>query len=405
MNETTQNETAQTETAQTETARPKTPVPMGRILQSVATKAAFCGFHFCLLSSFFTTEQLKQDCSSVKHNGRTKVTSSSTLFCYARKLVPPHGPPIRHWLLMSTKPVNTNAITATHAGRVRHGVGHKAVFSGHGRRNAAEDPRLNILQLNNEELTANTISVIEQLAYENKPFIIVLPETHRTTADKLVISNFSLAGSVLSRNHGLDTFVHERLEWSLVGQSPEQSKTEWLCVNAAGYKNINVYKHPRPRFAPTAIPTFPHPSLYAGDFNCQHFNCGCNKSSAECESLDFWATSNNIGLLYNPKETASFFSRPWNVATSPYLAFVSFRHDSRLPDDRVLGKFPRSQHRLSLITPPKLKVTAHSDPVKFWNFARLIGSIFGFSQINPLRECHLRTHQTLKRHTRIFVRA
>ena len=88
------------------------------------------------------------------------------------------------------------------------------------------------------------------------------------------------------------------------------------------------------------------------------------------ESLDSWATSNNLGLLYNPKETTSFFSLPWNVGTSPDLVFTSFGQDSPLPDRRVLGKFPRSQHLPSLITPPKLKVPAHSDPVKRWNFRK-----------------------------------
>ena len=88
--------------------------------------------------------------------------------------------------------------------------------------------------MNTEGLTADKISVIEQLAYKNKAFIIVLRETHCTTADKLVIPNFSLAGSVQSRNHGLATFVHERLEWSLVDQSPEHSETEWFCVEVAG---------------------------------------------------------------------------------------------------------------------------------------------------------------------------
>jgi len=81
------------------------------------------------------------------------------------------------------------------------------------------------LQLNTEGITANKISVIEQLAYKNKAFIIVLQETHWTTADKHVIPNFSPARSILSRNHGLDTFVYQRLEWSLVDQSPEQSET------------------------------------------------------------------------------------------------------------------------------------------------------------------------------------
>jgi len=93
---------------------------------------------------------------------------------------------------MSTKPV-TRATTATRTGCVRHGVGH-------------EDSRSNILQVNTEGLTADKISVIEQLACKNKAFIIVLQDTHCTTADKPVIPNFSLAVSVLSMNHGLATF-------------------------------------------------------------------------------------------------------------------------------------------------------------------------------------------------------
>jgi len=72
-----------------------------------------------------------------------------------------------------------------------------------------------------------------------------------------VIPNFSLAGSVLSRSYGLATFVHERLELSLVDQSPEHSETEWLCVDVVGHKIINVYKPPGLRFTPMAIPTFP----------------------------------------------------------------------------------------------------------------------------------------------------
>jgi len=98
------------------------------------------------------------------------------------------------------------------------------------------------------------------------------------------------------------------LEWALADQFPEQSESEWLCVNVTGYKTINIDKPPRSPFTPTAIPMFPHPSLHVGDFNCQHVNCGYNKTSPDGESLDSWATFNNLGLLYNPRETASFFS-------------------------------------------------------------------------------------------------
>ena len=134
--------------------------------------------------------------------------------------------PVAEFLEMLTECVNLRATTATRTRCVRHEVGLRTPFSGRGSRNAAEDLRPNIFQLNTERLTADKISIIEQLAYKNKAFIIVLQETHCTTADKLVIPNFSLDGSILSRNHGLATFVQERLEWSLVDQSPEQSETE-----------------------------------------------------------------------------------------------------------------------------------------------------------------------------------
>jgi len=112
---------------------------------------------------------------------------------------------------MLTKSVITRATTATRAGCVQRGMSQATPFSGRGSWNAAEDnPRPNILQLNTEGLTENKVPIIEQLAYKNKAFIIVIQATHCTTAEKLVIPNFSLAGSILSRNHGLSTFVHER---------------------------------------------------------------------------------------------------------------------------------------------------------------------------------------------------
>jgi len=87
--------------------------------------------------------------------------------------------------------------------------------------------RPSILQLNSEGLTASKISVIEQLAYNNKALIIVRHETHCTTADKLVIPSFSLAGSVHEPCHvGSQANGMETGCGCLVDQSPEQSETE-----------------------------------------------------------------------------------------------------------------------------------------------------------------------------------
>jgi len=143
-----------------------------------------------------------------------------------------------------------------------------------------------------------------------------------------------------------------------------------LCVYVVGYKIINLYKPPPSLLTPAAILTFPPTSQYDGDFDCQHVNWGYNKTCPDDESLDYWATSNNLGLLSNPNEAVSFSSHRRNVYTNPDLALASFGQDNRLPDRRVLGNFPRSQHRPSRIMPPRLKVPTHSDPVKRWNFRK-----------------------------------
>ena len=132
--------------------------------------------------------------------------------------------PIRYSLQLSTKPVTMRATTATCAGCIRHGMGQNTPFTECGSIPAAEyGPRPNILQLNTEGPTVNKISVIEQLAYKNKVFITVLQEAPCTTADKLVIPSFSLAGSVLSRNHELATFAHER--------SVSRTIRDWVLVH------------------------------------------------------------------------------------------------------------------------------------------------------------------------------
>ena len=230
---------------------------------------------------------------------------------------------------------------------------------------------------------------------------MVLQETHCTTADKLVILIFSPAGSVLSRNHDLATYVHERLEWSLVDQSPEQPETEWLCD---GCRRRRIRDHQRLQTSTLAICTNGHLEIPTPQSICWWLQLPTCQLGLQ-QNIWQWEHRRlgNIQQpwLYNPKESASLFSLRWNVGTNPDLAFVSFDQDRRRADRRVLGKLPRSQHRPSLIMPPKLKVPVHSDPVK----RSLIGSAFAFSQMNPLRDCHLWTHQILRGSTRMFVRA
>ena len=143
----------------------------------------------------------------------------------------------------------------------------KLPFSGH---IANKFRRPTILQLNIEGLTASKMNVPHHLAMQSEALVILLQETHCTDAQKLVLPNYQLAGSFLSRKHDLATFEHERLRYMLLDQSPPTSEIKWLCVDVDGYKIVNVYKPPPTRLRTLDLPVYPNPCLYAGDFNCRH---------------------------------------------------------------------------------------------------------------------------------------
>ena len=143
-----------------------------------------------------------------------------------------------------------------------------------------------------------------------------------------------------------------------------------MYVDVDGYKIVNVYKSPPIRLQVSDLPVFPHPCLYAGDCNYHHVDWGYDANSADLECLVGWENTNNPVLLYNPKDAASFHSGRWSTSTNPDLAFVSIVSDSCLTDRQTVEKFPKSQHRSSLITPSRFARAVPSKPVKQWNFRK-----------------------------------
>ena len=137
-----------------------------------------------------------------------------------------------------------------------------------------------VLQLNIEGLTASKMNALYHLAVQNEALVILFQQTHCTCAGKLTIPGFVLAESSLSRKHGLVTFVHNRLKWTFVDQSPATLETEWLCVDVDGYRIIIVNKPPPTRLQASDRRVFPHPVLYAGDIDCPHVNWGYRVSIA-----------------------------------------------------------------------------------------------------------------------------
>ena len=122
-----------------------------------------------------------------------------------------------------------------------------------------------------------------------------------------------------------------------------------MCLDVNGYTIFNVYKLPPTRLQALDLPVFPHPSLYAGDFNCRHADWGYDDNSPDDECLSGWASSNCLTLLYKTKEVASFYSGRWNTGNNPDLEFASVGLNSRLPDRRLLQKFPGHNIDLCLL--------------------------------------------------------
>jgi len=109
-------------------------------------------------------------------------------------------------------------------------------------------------------------------------------------------------------------------------------------------QRVNIYKLRRSRFKPTVISTFPHPSLYIGDFNCQHVNWGYKKHllmvrawtpGQHPTTLDCYITERKqpVSSLHDGKFPPT--------QTWPSHVFVR-------KADYQTGKFLHSQHRPSL---------------------------------------------------------
>ena len=151
------------------------------------------------------------------------------------------------------------------------------------------------------------MNVLHHLAIQFEALVTLLQETHCIDAEKLVLPNYQLAESSLSRKHGLATFVHKRLRYTLLDQSPPTSEIEWLCVDVDGYKIVNVYKLLPTPLRTLDLPVFPHPCLYVGDFNCRHADWDYDDNTSDGECLTGWASINCLALLYNAKNASSFY--------------------------------------------------------------------------------------------------
>ena len=161
-----------------------------------------------------------------------------------------------------------------------------------GRSPKSFDGQPTILRLDIECLTASK-RIIQQHLAELEALVILLQDTQCTTAERLVIANYTIAWFSLSKKYSFATFVHatfvhERLNRILCSQSPSTLDTEWLYEDVEGYKIINIHKLPSTRLQAYKLLVFSCPSLYAVDFNSSHTDWKFNIKNADGECVAAW---------------------------------------------------------------------------------------------------------------------
>ena len=144
------------------------------------------------------------------------------------------------------------------------------------------------------------MNVLHHLAIQFEALVILLQETHCTDAEKLVLPNYQLSGCSLSRKHGLATFVHKHKTHAFGPISTDIRDRVFVCgrLDVDGYKIFNVYKPPPTRLRTLNLPVFPHPCLYAGNFNYRHADWSYDDNSLDGECLAGWVSINCLALLY-----------------------------------------------------------------------------------------------------------
>jgi len=133
----------------------------------------------------------------------------------------------------------------------------------------------------------------------------------------------------------------------------------WTCVNAKTQINTNL------------PPALHHPAVLVGDFNSHHPDWGYQEADLNGESLQEWALNNDYLLLHDAKQRGTFHSARWQRDYSPDLCWISTTVGrSQVASSVVLGDFPHSQHRPSVIHIGLHLPIIRGVQRKRWNFRR-----------------------------------
>lgn len=129
---------------------------------------------------------------------------------------------------------------------------------------------LKILQLNIEGMTKAKSQYLSKLLLDNNYDVALIQEHHLNSDDKLNSAGKIYGYEIIGSHHGVATYVRSNIKDAQLISNTISCDVHVAATRIANTTIVNVYKPPTVPWPDTVLPTFCHPTLYAGDFNSHH---------------------------------------------------------------------------------------------------------------------------------------
>lgn len=235
---------------------------------------------------------------------------------------------------------------------------------------------LRICQLNVEGISWSKCQYLSKLLSKNKIDIALLQEMHLENEEqarkRAQIPGYDIIGITYHNTYAIATYARNDIDNVKLVDTCIFENTHKIVVSVGEVHVVNIYKPPAIPWCNEILQAYPHPSIYAGDFNSHHSNWRYRETDNNGEHLLGWAEQHNLHLVFDAKERNTFKSRTWNTESNPDLAFVSTNEKCQpLPMSRcVLKEFPKSQHRPVILEMGIQIPIIKSFPKPRWNFQK-----------------------------------
>ncbi|CAM5121155.1 unnamed protein product [Eretmochelys imbricata] len=179
--------------------------------------------------------------------------------------------------------------------------------------------------------------------------IMAHQETHMKEEDKAVrhkIYGYTKIAAVNHPKHGLAEYMQNGLEDVEVLEEFLTSRREINMVRFRDIIIVNIYKPPNIVWPDPIFPSVPQLAIYIGDFNSHHEDWGYCSNETAGRQITEWASLEDLHLLYDLKQSGSFWSGRWTMDRNSDLCFVT-RNSAGVPlatTRTILSHFLHSQH-------------------------------------------------------------